>query len=187
MQVQLWRYRRHYSNRNEPPDMHAKFFLNKVKPNLFKDVHEFEAPFVLTFYTQVNQQLWCCISYYDIWVSINVLQIGYYNLLYQIVFIHGSRTQHFNNNLKYCTNLQDSELEKYWHLYEVVSESSQTVIVTATVKEDERGGQGHTLAYFLSLPSDTMLWICIASTRVLFQLHALFSLQWIAKSSEVST
>jgi hypothetical protein len=29
--------------------------------------------------------------------------------------------------------------------YEVVSESSQTVIVvTASVKEDERGGQGHT-------------------------------------------
>jgi hypothetical protein len=28
----------------------------------------------------------------------------------------------------------------------VVSESSLTVIVTASVKEDERGGQGHTFA-----------------------------------------
>jgi hypothetical protein len=33
------------------------------------------------------------------------------------------------------------------HVYEVVSESSQAlIIVTASVKEDERGGQGHTFA-----------------------------------------
>jgi hypothetical protein len=35
-------------------------------------------------------------------------------------------------------------------MYEVVSESSRTVIVvTASVKEDERGGQGHTSEYLL--------------------------------------
>jgi hypothetical protein len=31
-----------------------------------------------------------------------------------------------------------------WQKYEVVSESSRAVIVTAFVKEDEKGGQGHT-------------------------------------------
>jgi hypothetical protein len=34
-------------------------------------------------------------------------------------------------------------------LYEVLSESSQTVVVTASVKEDERGGQDHTSARLL--------------------------------------
>jgi hypothetical protein len=33
--------------------------------------------------------------------------------------------------------------------YEVLLESSRTVIVTALVKEDERGGQGHTSASLL--------------------------------------
>jgi hypothetical protein len=44
-------------------------------------------------------------------------------------------------------------------VYEVASESSRTVIVvTALVKEDVRGGQGHTLkAYCISLPRDTAL------------------------------
>jgi hypothetical protein len=37
-------------------------------------------------------------------------------------------------------------------LYEVLLESSQTVVVvTASVKEDERGGQGHTSASLLHL------------------------------------
>jgi hypothetical protein len=33
--------------------------------------------------------------------------------------------------------------------YEVLPESSQTIVVTASVKEDERGGQGHTSASLL--------------------------------------
>jgi hypothetical protein len=38
----------------------------------------------------------------------------------------------------------------YFFIYEVVSESSRTVIVgTASVKEDERRGQGHTSASLL--------------------------------------
>jgi hypothetical protein len=44
-------------------------------------------------------------------------------------------------------------------LYEVLLECSQTVIVvTASVKEDERGGQGTFLqAYCISLPCGTAL------------------------------
>jgi hypothetical protein len=43
-------------------------------------------------------------------------------------------------------------------LYELLSESSQTVIaVIALVKEDERGGQGHTFASILHQSCETVL------------------------------
>jgi hypothetical protein len=45
------------------------------------------------------------------------------------------------------------------YTYKMLLESSQTVIVvTASVKEDEKGGQGHTpQVYCNSLPHDTAL------------------------------
>jgi hypothetical protein len=38
-------------------------------------------------------------------------------------------------------------------------------------------------AYCISLPCDTLLWLCTVFTRVFFQLHVLFCLQWMAKSN----
>jgi hypothetical protein len=55
------------------------------------------------------------------------------------------------------------------------------IVVTASVKEDERGGQGYTQAYCISLPHDTTLWTRTVLTRVLFQLHVSFCLRWTAK------
>jgi hypothetical protein len=50
--------------------------------------------------------------------------------------------------------------------YEVLSESSQTVVVeTASVKEDERGGPGHTSA---SLLYHHAMWHCAVSTHCLY-------------------
>jgi hypothetical protein len=67
-------------------------------------------------------------------------------------------------------------------IYEVVSEGSPTVVVTASVKEDEWEAKV-TLpkAYCISLPRDTL----ILFTRVLFLLRVSFCLRWMAKSSNV--
>jgi hypothetical protein len=41
-------------------------------------------------------------------------------------------------------------MKQFYHTYEVVLESSQTVIAgTASMNENERGGQGHTSASLL--------------------------------------
>jgi hypothetical protein len=72
-----------------------------------------------------------------------------------------------------------------------VLESSQTVIVvTASVKEDERRCQGHTST---SLLHQSATWhrsvnthLCIVFTWVFFLLLVSFCLQWMAKSSNVS-
>jgi hypothetical protein len=73
-------------------------------------------------------------------------------------------------------------------MYKVLPESSGTVIVvTALVKEDESGGQGHTSqAYFISLPCDTTLSTYIVFIQVLFRFCVSFCLRWMAKSSNVS-
>jgi hypothetical protein len=73
--------------------------------------------------------------------------------------------------------------------YEVVSESSPTIIVvTASVKEDKRGGQGQTSS---SLLHQSAMWHHSVNTHcfytsAFFWLHVSCCLWWIAKSSNVS-
>jgi hypothetical protein len=93
------------------------------------------------------------------------------------------------NNGSFCATLQRCfEREHSWVAYEVVSESSRTVIVvTASVKDNERGGQGHTSTSLLH-QYDTRH--CAVNmrvfTRVLFQLRVSFYLQRMVKSSNMS-
>jgi hypothetical protein len=62
-------------------------------------------------------------------------------------------------------------------MYEVVSESSQAVIVlTALVKENAWGGQDHTLqTRCISLPCDTVTWTHIVFTWLVFWLRFILS------------
>jgi hypothetical protein len=65
-------------------------------------------------------------------------------------------------------------------------ESSQIItVIISSVKEGEKGGQGHTQTYCISLPHNTMLRTHIFML-ILLQLLVLFYLRWKAKSSNVS-
>jgi hypothetical protein len=63
----------------------------------------------------------------------------------------GGELEIFNSFSEYYTVRRQSRIPVYAIIvYEVVSQNSRTVIVaTASVKEDERGGQGHISASLL--------------------------------------
>jgi hypothetical protein len=107
-----------------------------------------------------------------------------------------------NFEFKNCTAVQSRQEDDKlapWHL-EICTESydrqrntrcigkfPDCYCLTDSVKEDEKGCQGHTSKeYCISLPRDTALWTSIVFTRVLFWLRVSFCLRWMENSSNVS-